>query len=148
MSCGGLAGGAFAGDIGRRTGTKSDRGCGNAPVAVTCALGGKVSGAGAGVEPEEGEAVEAGLEGVKLLSVGDGNVDKDAVLQPGKTQIERLEAASQEIVLEVFDIGGGLVDGGIEPPGLGLVQKIVHQVHKLAGGVGNFGDHGFIYEVL
>jgi hypothetical protein len=107
------------------------------------ALGGKVSGAGAGVEPEEGEAVEAGLESVKLLSVGDGNVDKDAVLQPGKTQIERLEAASQEIVLEVLDIGGGLVDGGIEPPGLGLVQKIVHQVQELAGGAGDFGNHGF-----
>jgi hypothetical protein len=154
MSCVGPGGCVAAGDIARRAGVESDGGCGGA--AITCgaetkklsALGGKVSGAGAGVEPEEVEAVEAGLESVKLLSVGDGNVDKDAVLQPGKTQIERLEAASQEIVLEVFDIGGGLVDGGIEPPGLGLVQKIVHQVNKLAGGVGNFGDHTFIYEVL
>jgi hypothetical protein len=68
-------------------------------------------------------------------------VDEDAVLQPGKAQIERLEAASQEIGHEILDIGGGLVDGGIEPPGLGLVQKIVHQVHELAGGVCEFSNH-------
>ena len=118
---------------------------GGADVKEDSALGGKVSGAGPGVEPEEGEAVEAGLESVKLLTFGDGKVDKDAVLQAGKTQIERLEAASQEIVLEVLDIGGGLVDGGIEPPGLGLVQKIIDQVNELAGGVGDFGDHGVLY---
>ena len=136
MGCGGFGGGWAAGDIAGRACIKSNGGgaasgstvAGSAEAKEFSALGGKVSGAGAGVEPEEGEAVETGLESVKLLSVGDGNVDKDAVLQPGKTQIKRLEAASQEIVLEVFDIGGGLVDGGIEPPGLGLVQKIVHQV--------------------
>jgi hypothetical protein len=72
-------------------------------------------------------------------------VDKDAVLQAGKTQIERLEAASQEIVLEILNIGGGLVDGGVEPPGLGLVQEVVDQVNELAGGVGNFGDHVVCY---
>jgi hypothetical protein len=120
-------------------------GCG-AHVKEDSALGGKVSGAGPGVEPEEGEAVEAGLESVKLLTFGDGKVDKDAVLQAGKTQIKRLEATSQEIVLEVLDIGGGLVDGGIEPPGLGLVQKIIDQVNELAGGIGDFGDHGVLYE--
>ncbi len=98
-------------------------------------LGGKVSGPGPGVESEEGEAVEPGLESVKLLSIGDGNVDKDAVLQPGKTQIERLETAREKIVLEIFDIGGGLVDGGVEPPGLGLMEKIVDQVQQLAGRV-------------
>jgi hypothetical protein len=101
---------------------------GRADAKQLSALGGKVSGPGPGVEPEKGKPVETGLDSVQLLSVGDGNVDKYAVLQPGKTQIERLEAASQEIVLEIFDIGGGLVDGGIQPPGLGLVQKIVHQV--------------------
>jgi hypothetical protein len=109
------------------------------------ALGGKISGPGPGVESEKGEAVEAGLESVQLLSVGDGNVDKDAVLQPGKTQIERLETARQKIVLEVFDIGGGLVDGGIEPPGLGLVEKIVDEVQQLSGRVGQFGDHFGFY---
>ncbi len=105
------------------------------------ALGGKVSGAGPGVEAEEGEAVEARLESVQLLRLGDGKVDEDAVLQPGETQIERLDAARQQIVLEIFDIGGGLVDGGIEPPGLGLVQQIVHEVQELAGGVCEFSDH-------
>jgi hypothetical protein len=123
---------------------------GGADAKELSALGGKVSGAGAGVEPEKGEAVEAGLESVQLFSVGDGNVDKDAVLQAGKAQIERLEAVSQEIVLEIFDIGGGLVDGGIEPPGLGLVQEIIDQMQQLAGGVRDFGDHlvSFLYGVL
>jgi hypothetical protein len=68
-------------------------------------------------------------------------VDKDAVLQAGKAQINRLEAASQEVVLEVLDIGGGLVEGGVEPSGLGLVKEVVDQVEELAGGVGDFGYH-------
>ena len=59
------------------------------------ALGGKVSGAGAGIETEQGEAVEVGSDGAKLLTLGVGKVDKDAVLQPGKTQIDRFKAASQ-----------------------------------------------------
>ena len=70
------------------------------------ALGGKVGSAGAGVETEEGEAVEVGDDGAKLLTFGVGKVDKDAVLQPGKAQIDRLKAASQKIVLEVLDIIG------------------------------------------
>ena len=56
-------------------------------------------------------------------------------------EVERLDTAREQIVLEIFDIGGGLVDGGIEPPGLGLVQEIVHEAQELAGGVCEFGDH-------
>ena len=57
-----------------------------------------------------------------------------------------IQTASPVGVLEILDIGGGLVDGGIEPPGLGLAQKIIDQVNELAGGVGDFGDHGVLYE--
>jgi hypothetical protein len=85
------------------------------------ALGGKVGSAGAGVEAEEGEGVEVGSDGVKLLTFGVGEVDKDAVLQAGKAEIDRLKAASQEIVFEVLDIIGSLCGGGIETPRLGLV---------------------------
>ena len=108
------------------------------------ALGGKVSGAGAGVETEEGEAVEIGDDGVKLLTLGVGKVDKDAVLQAGKAQIDRLEAASQEIVLEVLDIIGSLGCGGVETPRLGLVKKIVDEMNELAARFGNFGKHDFL----
>jgi hypothetical protein len=78
---------------------------------------------------------------VKLLTLGDGKVDKDAVLQAGKAQVDRLKAASQEIVFEILDIVGSGVGGGIEPSGLGLAQEIVDQADELAGGGGNFGDH-------
>jgi hypothetical protein len=106
------------------------------------ALGGKVGSAGPGVETEEGEGVEVGGDGVKLLTLGVGKVDKDAVLQAGKAQIDRLKAASREIVFKVLDIIGGLSGGGVETPGLGFVKKIVDEMDELAAGFGNFGDHG------
>ena len=105
------------------------------------ALGGKVGSAGPGVEAEEGEGVEVGADGAKLLTLGVGKVDKDAVLQAGKAQIDRLQAASQQVVLEVLDIVGSLGGGGIEAPRLGLVQKVIDQMNELAAGCGNFGDH-------
>jgi hypothetical protein len=105
------------------------------------ALGGKVGSAGPGVETEEGETVEVGDDGAKLLTLGVGEVDKDAVLQPGKAQIDRLKAASQEIVLKVLDIIGSLGGGGVETPRLGLVKKIVDEMNELAARFGNFGDH-------
>jgi len=108
------------------------------------ALGGKVAGAGPGVEPEEREAVEMGRHGVKLLTLGVGKVDKDAVLQPGKTQIDRLQAASQQVIFEILDIGGSLGGGGIEPPGLGLVQKVIDKLNELPAGLGDFSDHVFL----
>jgi hypothetical protein len=48
-------------------------------------------------------------------------VDKDAVLQAGKTQIDRLKAASQEIIFKLFDIVGSSFGCGVKPPRLGLV---------------------------
>jgi hypothetical protein len=131
-----------AGAVGADAGGEGGAAGGVAEAKEFSALGGKVSGAGPGVEAEEGVGVEAGLKSVKLLTFGDGKVDKDAVLQAGKAQINRLEAASQEVVLEVLDIGGGLVEGGVEPSGLGLMEEVVDQVDELAGGVGDFGDHG------
>jgi hypothetical protein len=106
------------------------------------ALGGKVGSAGPGVETEEGGGVEVGADGAKLLTLGVGEVDKDAVLQAGKAEIDRLKAASQEIVFEVLDIIGSLGGGGVEAPRLGLVKKIVDEMDELAAGFGNFGDHG------
>jgi hypothetical protein len=106
------------------------------------ALGGKVGSAGAGVEAEEGGGVEVGGDGAKLLTFGVGEVDKDAVLQAGKAEIDRLKAASQEIVFEVLDIIGSLGGGGVETPRLGLVKEIVDEMDELAAGFGNFGDHG------
>ena len=105
------------------------------------ALGGKVGSAGPGVETEEGEGVEVGGDGVKLLTLGVGEVDKDAVLQAGKAEVDRLKAASQEIVLEILDIIGCLGGGGVETPGLGLVKKVVNEVNELAARGGDFGDH-------
>ena len=115
-------------------------GAGGGPKDFT-ALGGKVGSAGPGVETEEGEGVEVGRDGVKLLTLGVGEVDKDAVLQAGKAQIDRLKAASQEIVFEVLDIIGSLSGGGVETPRLGLVKKIVNEVNELAAGFSNFGNH-------
>jgi hypothetical protein len=108
------------------------------------ALGGKVGSAGAGVESEEGGGVEIGGDGAKLVTFGVGKVDKDAVLQAGKAEIDRLKAASEEIVFEVLDIIGGLGGGGVEAPGLGLVKEVVDEMDELAAGFGNFGDHGFV----
>ena len=105
------------------------------------ALGGKVGGPGAGVETEQGEGVEVGGDGAKLLTLGVGEVDKDAVLQAGKAEIDRLKAASQEIVLEVLDIIGSCEGGGVETPRLGLVKKIVDEMNELAARLGNFSDH-------
>ena len=117
-------------------------GCAGAIAKDFTALGGKISGAGPGVEAEEGEAIEVGDDGAKLLTLGVGKVDKDAVLQAGKAEIDRLKAASQEIVLEVLDIIGSLGGGGVETPGLGLVEQVVDQLDQLAAGLGDFGDHG------
>ncbi len=108
------------------------------------ALGGKVCSTGSGVEAEEGEGVEVGVEGVKLSTFGVGEVDKDAVLQPGKAQIDRLKAASQEIVLEILNIVGSLGDGVVETARLGLVEEIIYELDKLAAGLGDFGDHVFL----
>jgi hypothetical protein len=105
------------------------------------ALGGKVGSAGPGVEAEEGEGVEVGGDGAKLLTLGVGEVDKDAVLQAGKAEIDRLKAASQEIVFEMLDIVGCLCGGGVETPGLGLVKEVVDQMDELRAGLGDFGDH-------
>jgi hypothetical protein len=105
------------------------------------ALGGKVGSAGPGVETEEGEGVKVGDDGAKLLTFGVGEVDKDAVLQAGQAQIDRVKAASQQVVFEVLNIVGGLGGGGIEAPGLGLVKKVIDEVNELAAGFGNFGDH-------
>ena len=105
------------------------------------ALGGKVSGPGPRIEPEKGEGVEIGDDAVKLFTFGRGEVDKDAVLQAAKTQIDRVEAASQQIVLEILDILGRLSAGGIEPPRLGLVQKIIDKLNQLAAGLGDFSNH-------
>jgi hypothetical protein len=71
-------------------------------------------------------------------------VDKDAVLQPGKTQIDRLQPASQQVVLKVLNIIGSLGRRGIETPRLGLVQKIVNQVNELTRRLRNFSDHRFL----
>jgi hypothetical protein len=109
------------------------------------ALGGKVCSSGPGIEPEEREAVQVGLDPVKLLTLGAGKVDKDAVLQPAKTQIDRLQAPSQEIVFKVLHIGGSLVRRGIQSPRLGLVQEIIDQLNKLAAGLGDFGNHRFLF---
>ena len=106
------------------------------------ALGGKVGRAGAGVETEEGEGVEVGDDGAKLLTLGVGEVDKDAVLQAGKAQIDRLKAASQQVVFKVLNIIGGCGGGGIETPRLGLVKEIINEMDELAAGFGDFGDHG------
>ena len=111
------------------------------------ALGGKVGSPGPGVETEEGEGVEVRDDGAKLLTLGVGEVDKDAVLQAAKAQIDRLKAASQEIVLEVLHIGRGLGGGGVETPGLGLVKKVVNEVNELAARGGDFGDHDFRWRV-
>jgi hypothetical protein len=107
------------------------------------ALGGKISGAGAGVESEEGEGVEVGVDGVKLLTVGVGKLDKDSVLQAAKAQIDSVKAASEEVVFEIFDIGFGLVLGGIEAAGLGLMEEVVNEVDEFGGGGGDLGDHGW-----
>ena len=120
-------------------------GCGARAIAKDfTALGGKVGSAGPGVKPEQGEGVEVRGDGAKLLTLGVGKADKDAVLQAGKAEIDRLKAASQEIVLEVLDIIGSLGGGGVETPRLGLVKKIVDEMNEPAAGFGNFGDHGFM----
>jgi hypothetical protein len=93
------------------------------------ALGGKVSGTGPRVKTEKGEGVEIGDDAVKLFTFGRGEVDKDAVLQAAKTQIDGIKPACQQIVLEILDILRGLVAGGVEPPGLGLVQKIIDKLN-------------------
>jgi len=86
------------------------------------ALGGKVGSAGPGVEPEEGEGVEVRSDGAKLSTLGVGEVDKDPVLQPGQAKIDRLNAASQEIVFEFLHIVGGLGGRGVQAPRLGFVK--------------------------
>ncbi len=115
------------------------------------ALGGKVGSARPGVETEKGEAVEVGRDGVKLLTLGVGETDQDAVLQAGKLQIKSVEIASQEIVFEMLNIVGSLGSGGVEAPRLGLMQEVVDEVNELAARLGNFGYHGrlrFYMEIL
>jgi hypothetical protein len=98
------------------------------------ALGGEVGSAGPGVEAEEGEAVEVGDNGAKLLTFGVGKVDKDAVLQAVQPQINSAEAASEQVVLEALDIVGGLGGRSVEAPGLGLVKEVIDEVNELAAG--------------
>ena len=105
------------------------------------AVGGKVGSAGAGVQTEQGGGVEVGSNGAKLFTFGVGKVDKDAVLQAGKAEIDRLKAASEEIVFEVLDIIGSLGDGGVETAGVGLVEKIIDEMDELAAGFGDFSNH-------
>jgi hypothetical protein len=115
------------------------------------ALGGKVGRAGPGVEAEEGEGVEVGREGVKLLTLGVGETDQDAVLQAGKAQVDSVKIASQQLVFKVLNIVGGLGGGGVEPSRPGLLQEVVNEMDELGAGLGYFGDHGrrnfFLYEV-
>ena len=79
---------------------------------------------------------------MKLLTFGVGEVDKDAVLQPGQAQIDRVKAASQQVVLEILDIVGSLVGGGVKTPRLGLVKEVINEVNELAAGLGYFSNHG------
>jgi hypothetical protein len=111
------------------------------------ALGGKVGSAGPGVETEQRKRVEVGSDGVKLLTLGVGEVDKDPVLQAGKAKIDRLKVPSQKIVFKVLDIVGSLGGGGVETPRLGLMKKIVDEVNELAARFGNFSNHNFIWRV-
>ncbi len=85
------------------------------------ALGGKVGSAGPGVEAEEGEGVDVREDAAKLLTFGVGKVDKDAVLQPGKAQVDRVNAASQQVVFKMLNVGGSLRGCRVEATGLGLV---------------------------
>jgi hypothetical protein len=89
------------------------------------ALGGKISGAGPGVEAEEGEAVEVGEDVVKLLTFGVGKVDKDAVLQAAEAQVKSINIASEEVFFKSFDVAGGLRLRGVEPARLGLVEEVI-----------------------
>jgi hypothetical protein len=109
------------------------------------AIGGKVGSAGPGVEAEEGAGVEIGDDGAKLLTLGVGKVDKDAVLQAAEAEVNSIKTASEEVILKGLDILGGLVGGGIEAAGLGLVEEVIDEVNELAAGFGDFGDH--IYRV-
>jgi hypothetical protein len=63
------------------------------------------------------------------------------VLQAAKAQIDRIEAAREQVVLKALDIVGGLGGGGVEAPGLGLVKEVIDEVDELAAGFGNFSDH-------
>jgi len=92
------------------------------------AVGGKVSGAGAGVEAEEGEGIEVGGKGAKLPTLGVGKVDQDAVLQAAKAQVNSIQPAREEVVFKILDIVCGLAGRGIKPPRLGLVEKIIDKV--------------------
>ena len=122
-------------------GSVDSRGCAGGDAKDFTALGGKVSSAGAGVEAKEGKGIEIGIDGVKLFTLGVGEVDKDAVLQPGKAEIDRLKAASQEVVFKILALIGSLGCGGVEPPGLGLVKQVVNELDELAAGLCDFGDH-------
>jgi hypothetical protein len=44
----------------------------------------------------------------------------------------------------MLNIVGCLVSGGVKPPRLGLMQKIVNKMNELAARLGNFSDHGRI----
>ena len=90
------------------------------------ALGGKVGRAGPGIEPEQREGIEVGRNGVKLLTLGVGETDQDAVLQPGQPQIDSIQIASQQLILEMLHIVRRLGSGGIKPPGSGFMKIIVN----------------------
>ena len=100
-------------------------GCAGGVAKDLTALGGKISGAGPGVEAEEGEAVEVGDDGAKLLTFGVGKVDKDAVLQAAEAQVNSIKVASEEAFLKSLDVVGGLRLRGVEAAGLGLVEEVI-----------------------
>ena len=82
---------------------------------------------------------------MKLQTLGVGETDQDAVLQAGKAQVDSVKIASQQLVLEMLDIVGGLGGGGVEAPRLGLVQEVIDEVNELAAGLGYFGNHVVFY---
>jgi hypothetical protein len=114
---------------------------GSAGLKDLTALGGKIGSAGAGVEAEEGVAVQVGREGAKLLTLGVGETNKDAVLQPGQAQIKRSEIAGQEVVAKGLHVRAGPGGGGVKAPRLRLVENIVNKVNELRAGFGQFRDH-------
>ena len=79
---------------------------------------------------------------MKLLTLGVGEVDKDAVLQAAKAQVDKIKTTGDEVVLEILDILRGLARRGIQASGLGLVKKVIDKVDELAAGFGDFSNHG------
>ena len=71
-------------------------------------------------------------------AVGDEITSRD--FDP-KEQKMALAIASEQLVLEMVNIVGGLGGGGVDSPGLGLVQEVIDVMEELRAGLGYFGDH-------